>query len=51
MLTGESVIFPEPDAVTDAALIGPEVVLVQVNVDPPMVEVGTKFNASALHIC
>lgn len=51
VLTGESVMFPEPVAVTEAPLIGPEMELVQVKVVPPIVDVGIKFKVSALHIC
>jgi hypothetical protein len=42
---------PVPLAVTDAATIGPEVMLIQLYVVPPIVLVGIKFNVSPLHVC
>jgi hypothetical protein len=50
VLTGVSVIFPEPDAVTEAPVIGPLTDEVQLKVVPPMEEVGKKFKAVPLQI-
>lgn len=50
VFTGVSVIEPLPDAVTPD-VIGPEIVLVHVKVDPDTDDAGTKFNAVLLQIC
>lgn len=51
LFCGASAMGPVPLAVTDPATIGPEIVLVQSNVVPPIVAVGMKFKDSVLHIC
>ena len=51
VLTGASVIGPEPVAVTVAGLMVPLIELFHEYVAPPIVEAGTKLSASALHIC
>ena len=51
LFCGASTIEPLPLAVTEAATIGPVTILVQEYVVPTIVDVGTKFNASLLHIC
>lgn len=48
---GVSPIVPLPAAVTEAALTGPLIVDVHVNVVPPIVDVGRKFKVASLQIC
>lgn len=51
LFCGVSVIGPLPLAETVAETIGPVMALVHAKVVEPIVAVGTKFNASVLHIC
>ena len=51
VLTGLSVIDPDPLVVTLDGSIGPFMEAVHVTADPPMLVVGKKLNASLLHIC
>jgi hypothetical protein len=50
VFTGASVIAPLPEAVTLGPLMGPLILLVQLKVVPPMVEVGVKLRDEALQI-
>ena len=51
VFTGASVTDPDPLTVTLPGAIGPLMVLVQENVAPPIVDVGTKARACPLQIC
>ena len=51
VLTGVLLTAPVPDALTEAALIGPAIVEVHEYVVPAIVDAGKKFNVSLLQIC
>ena len=51
VFTGASVMFPDPVAVTEAGLTGPEIALDHENVVPIIDAVGVNARAFALHIC
>ena len=48
---GASVMLPAPLAVTVNGSIGPVMLAVQLNVVPPIVDVGAKLSGCTLHIC